>query len=143
VASVVVGPAAAADLAELILTHSLPQDTPERVPRVLARLETFPDMGQRLSGRWEGTRHVVGPWPWMLVVYEHHPELDRADADDSGRPRLDGRDVQRTLNTSATHGDKRSGHFSPGPTPRAPGVEPRQRVEGSPKPPSTLRWLAL
>jgi plasmid stabilization system protein ParE len=79
VASVIVGPAAAADLAELIRTHSLPEDTTQRVARVLARLGAFPDMGQRLSGRWEGTRYVVGPWPWMLVVYEHHPELDRVD----------------------------------------------------------------
>ena len=78
-ASVVVGPAAAADLAELILTHSLPPNTPERVARVLARLEAFPAIGQRLSDRWEGTRYVVGPWPWMLVVYEHHPELERVD----------------------------------------------------------------
>src|SRR3954466_7701041 len=33
VASVVVGPPPPADLAELILAHSLPQDTPERVAR--------------------------------------------------------------------------------------------------------------
>jgi plasmid stabilization system protein ParE len=79
VASVVVGPAAAADLAELIRTYSLPEDTPERVARVLTRLEAFPDMGQPLSGRWEGTRYLVGPWPWMLLVYEHHPGLDRVD----------------------------------------------------------------
>ena len=78
-ASVVVGPAAAADLAELIRLYSLPADTPERVARVLARLERFPNMGQRLSGRWEGTRYLVGPWPWMLIVYEHHRELDRVD----------------------------------------------------------------
>jgi hypothetical protein len=79
VASVVVGPAAAADLAELIRLYSLPADTPERVARVLAHLETFPNLGQRLSGRWEGTRYLVGPWPWMLIVYEHHPGLDRVD----------------------------------------------------------------
>ena len=36
-------------------------------------------MGQRLSGRWDGTRYLVGPWPWMLIVYEHHRELDRVD----------------------------------------------------------------
>ena len=36
-------------------------------------------MGQRLGGHWEGTRYLVGPWPWMLVVYEHQPELDRVD----------------------------------------------------------------
>lgn len=78
-ASVVVGPAAAADLAELIRLYSLPADTPERVARVLAHLERFPNMGQRLSGHWEGTRYLVGAWPWMLIVYEHHPELDRVD----------------------------------------------------------------
>lgn len=78
-ASVVVSPAAADDLAELIRTYSLPEDTPGRVARVLARLEAFPDMGQRLSGRWDGTRYLVGPWPWMLAIYEHRSELDRAD----------------------------------------------------------------
>jgi hypothetical protein len=78
VADVVVGPAAAADLTELIRTYSLPAGTPERVAAVLRRLEAVPDMGQRLSGR-DGTRHVVGPWPWMLAVYEHHPELGRVD----------------------------------------------------------------
>jgi hypothetical protein len=67
------------DLAELIRTSSLPGDTPERVARVLARLEASPDMGQRLGGRWEGTHYLVGSWPWMLVGYEHHPELDRVD----------------------------------------------------------------
>jgi hypothetical protein len=79
VASVVVGPAAAADLAGLIRTHSLPEDTYERVARILARLESFPEMGQRLSGRWEGTRYLVGPWRWMLIVYQDHRELDRVD----------------------------------------------------------------
>jgi hypothetical protein len=79
VASVVVGPAAADDLAELIRLYSLPADTPERVARVLARLEMFPSIGQRLCGRWHGTRYLVGPWPWMLIVYEHHPQLDRVD----------------------------------------------------------------
>ena len=78
-ADVVVGRAAAEDLADLMRTYSLPPDTPERVARVLARLASFPEMGQRLAGRWEGTRYLVGPWPWMLVVYEHHPELDRVD----------------------------------------------------------------
>jgi hypothetical protein len=39
----------------------------------------FPNLGQRLSGRWHGTRYLVGPWPWMLIVYEHHPQLDRVD----------------------------------------------------------------
>jgi hypothetical protein len=77
VTEVLVGPAALADLAELILTRSLPEDTAERVARVLAHLESFPQIGQRLSGRWDGTRYVIGPWAWMLIVYEYDRELDR------------------------------------------------------------------
>ena len=77
--SVLVAPAAAADLAELVRTHSLPDDTPDRVTRVLSRLAEFPNMGQRLSGRWDGTRYVVGPWSWMSIVYEHDAEADRVD----------------------------------------------------------------
>ena len=36
-------------------------------------------MGQRLGGRWEGMRYLVGSWPWMLVVYEHRSEFERVD----------------------------------------------------------------
>jgi plasmid stabilization system protein ParE len=79
VASVVIGPAAVADLAGIVRTHSLPDDTPERVARAFLRLQDFPEIGQRLTGRWEGTRYVVGPWPWLLVVYEHDRERDRVD----------------------------------------------------------------
>ena len=25
-------------------------------------------MGRALTGRWSGTRFVLGPWPWMFLV---------------------------------------------------------------------------
>ena len=68
-ARVVVTPAAAEDLERLILTHSLPADTKERVKRSLRALGDFPLLGQMLAGRWEGFRFILGPWRWMLVVY--------------------------------------------------------------------------
>ena len=61
--------AAVEDLQELIISHSLPGDTPARVARSLRALERFPEMGVALGGRWSGTRFLLGPWRWMLVVY--------------------------------------------------------------------------
>ena len=69
--------AAADDLRRLILTHSLPADTPARVRTSLEPLRTFPRLGPALEGRWEGFRFVVGPWRWMILVYRHFPEQDR------------------------------------------------------------------
>ena len=53
----------------MILTHSLPASTNERVRAALAPLADFPQLGPTLDGRWSGFRLVLGPWPWMLVVY--------------------------------------------------------------------------
>ena len=69
--------AAAEDLERLIYTHSLPADTKERVKRSLRPLETFPYMGAPLEGRWEGFRFLLGPWRWLLIVYEYLEEDDR------------------------------------------------------------------
>jgi hypothetical protein len=69
--------AAVEDLREMILTHELPLDTPQRVARRLHPLGRFPKLGPALSGRWEGTRYVLGPWSWLLIVYEYD---ERADA---------------------------------------------------------------
>lgn len=65
------------DLDRLIAVLTLPRDTRDRVRRSLAVLERFPDLGVPLTGRWEGLRFVLGPWRWMLVVYEHLTEEDR------------------------------------------------------------------
>ena len=53
----------------MILTHSLPATTTERVRAALAVLVDFPQLGPALEGRWQGLRFVLGPWPWMLLVY--------------------------------------------------------------------------
>lgn len=67
---VVVTPAALDDLERLIRTHSLPADTRERVRRSLAPLGLFPHLGAALEGRWAGFRFLLGPWRWMIVVYD-------------------------------------------------------------------------
>ena len=66
---VVVMPTAAEDLARLIVTHSLPADTSERVKRSLRALADFPLLGAALEGRWQGFRFILGPWRWMVIVY--------------------------------------------------------------------------
>ncbi len=76
-ARVEIARAAAEDLRRLILTHSLPPDTPVRVRTTLEPLRTFPLLGPALHGRWEGFRFVLGPWRWMILVYRHFPEEDR------------------------------------------------------------------
>jgi plasmid stabilization system protein ParE len=77
VAQVELARAAVADLERLVLTHSLPSDTPERVRRTLRSLERFPRLGPELTGRWEGFRFLLGPWRWMLLVYILDEARDR------------------------------------------------------------------
>ncbi len=74
---VVVTPAALEDLERLIRTHSLPEDTRERVRRSLRPLERFPLLGSELEGRWTGFRFLLGPWRWMIVVYVYDAAEDR------------------------------------------------------------------
>jgi mRNA-degrading endonuclease RelE of RelBE toxin-antitoxin system len=65
------------DLGRLISTHSLPPDTTERVKRSLRTLEDFPHIGAPLGGRWQGFRFLLGPWRWMLIVYEYFDDEER------------------------------------------------------------------
>jgi plasmid stabilization system protein ParE len=77
VARIVVSPAAAESLARLIVTHSLPADTIERFRRSVAPLGEFPLLGASLEGAgYEGLRFVLGPWRWLVVVYEHDPDAE-------------------------------------------------------------------
>jgi len=69
--------AAVEDLERLIRTHSLPDDTKARVKRSLRILGDFPLVGAALGGRWSGLRFLLGPWRWMLIVYEYFEEEDR------------------------------------------------------------------
>jgi len=76
VTRVVVVPGAAEDLARLIVTHSLPADTTERVKRSLRPLSDFPLLGAPLEGRWHEFRFILGPWRWLLILYAFDREQD-------------------------------------------------------------------
>jgi plasmid stabilization system protein ParE len=69
--------AAVEDLERLTAVLSLPSDTRDRVRASIAPLERFPLLGQELGGRWEGLRFILGPWRWMLIVYEYDEDDDR------------------------------------------------------------------
>jgi hypothetical protein len=69
--------AARADLNRLIRTHNLPGSTRDQVKASLASLARFPLLGTALIGRWEGLRFVLGPWPWLLLVYVYDGALDQ------------------------------------------------------------------
>jgi plasmid stabilization system protein ParE len=77
VARVELARAAIEDVERLVLMLSLPPDTSARVARSLRALERFPRMGVALPGRWDGLRCLVGPWRWMLLVYEYREEEER------------------------------------------------------------------
>lgn len=76
-ARVEIARAAVEDLNRLIAVLSLPADTRDRVRRSLEVLAQFPLLGPELVGRWEGCRFLLGPWRWMLFVYEYLEEEDR------------------------------------------------------------------
>ncbi len=75
-ATVVVTPRARLDLETLIVTHSLPASTRQRVRHSIEPLATFPFFGAPLEGRWATFRFILGPWRWMIIVYAHDPETD-------------------------------------------------------------------
>ena len=60
----------------MIITHSLPPDTRERVRRSLRQLEQFPRIGRQLEGRWKPLRLILGPWRWMLILYGYEEPDD-------------------------------------------------------------------
>jgi plasmid stabilization system protein ParE len=76
-AKVEIANAAVEDLEDLVRTRSLPANTRARVARSLAPLARFPNLGPALSGKWEGFRFILGPWPWLIIVYHHIEPEDR------------------------------------------------------------------
>ncbi len=60
----------------MVLTHSLPADTRARVKRSLRALEHFPRLGREFEGRWKPLRFILGPWPWLLIVYLYDEQDD-------------------------------------------------------------------
>ena len=87
-------PRAVEDLDRLIETLGLPDSTRRRVQRSLRILERFPLAGRALDGRWKGKRFLIGPWPWLILLYVH----DAADDAVYVVAVLDGR--------SSTFGDR-------------------------------------
>ncbi len=75
-ATVVAAQRARSDLADLIVSRRLPADTRDRVRRSLSQLETVPLAGRRLTGRWRVFRLILGPWPWMLLLYQYDDAPD-------------------------------------------------------------------
>lgn len=76
-ARVEIARSAVEDLDRLAAALSLPADTRERVRVILRPLAEFPRIGAELTGPWEGLRFILGPWRWMLLVYEYHEADDR------------------------------------------------------------------
>ena len=75
-ARVVIAERAQVNLSRMILTHSLPANTREGVRSAIAPLDEFPQLGPELKGRWRHFRFVLGPWPWMLIVYRWDEATD-------------------------------------------------------------------
>jgi plasmid stabilization system protein ParE len=76
VSTVVVARRAVDDLESLVRTHSLPPNTRDRVRRAIEPLGEFPLLGAPLEGRWRPLRFILGPWRWMLVVYDYDEATD-------------------------------------------------------------------
>jgi plasmid stabilization system protein ParE len=75
-ARVVIAEQAHANLRRMIQTHSLPGNTRERVRSAIAPVAEFPQLGPELRGHWGQFRFVLGPWPWMLIVYRWDEAAD-------------------------------------------------------------------
>lgn len=74
-ARVVLTPRAVENLHRLIADLGLSGAALRRVQTSLRILERFPNAGRALTGPWERTQFLIGPWPWMILVYIH----DEAD----------------------------------------------------------------
>ena len=73
---VVVTEEARRELDVLISSRRLPRDTRGRIRNSLEPLRLHPMIGPALGGVREGYRFVLGPWPWMLLVYRVDLEHD-------------------------------------------------------------------
>lgn len=85
-------PQARRDVDAAIGSLELPADSWQRIAHSLRVLETFPLSGPRLEGRLAPNRFVLGPWPWMILVYRYDEGSDQVfllamfDARSSGSP---------------------------------------------------------
>lgn len=75
-ARVVIARPALDHLDSIVATHGLPLSARARVKAALGLLAEFPMLGRRLGGEWTGCRVMIGPWPWLLVVYRYAEDDD-------------------------------------------------------------------
>ena len=76
-AQVIATPRAQRDVDEAISALNLPDDAWPRIVRSLRTLEMFPLAGAELGGRWAPVRFVLGPWPWMILLYRYEESSDQ------------------------------------------------------------------
>lgn len=76
-AELIVTPRAERDVNEAVANLNLPADTWARIGRSLRLLEDFPNAGRELAGAWSATRFLLGPWPWMILIYRYEESADR------------------------------------------------------------------
>ena len=65
------------DLDELIETRELPPYAAARYGARIDQLTHFPLSGRQVSGRTRWLRLLVGPWPWIITVYDYDAATDR------------------------------------------------------------------
>ena len=58
-------------LEQLVLSHHLPSDTRDRIEESARPLERFPRFGPEIGKLPDGSklRFLIGPWPWLVIVY--------------------------------------------------------------------------
>jgi plasmid stabilization system protein ParE len=76
-AELIVTPRAERDIEEAIADLGLPDDTWARIGRALRLLEDFPLAGRALEAQWSATRFLLGPWPWMILLYRYDEDSNR------------------------------------------------------------------
>lgn len=66
-------------LDRLVPTHGLPVDTRARVEESARSLARFPRLGPEIRKLEPGSelRFVIGPWPWLVIVYLYVGSDDR------------------------------------------------------------------
>lgn len=64
---------------QLRLAHSLPADTRARIEASALPLARFPRLGPELRFLDDGAelRFLIGPWPWLVIVYLYLENEDR------------------------------------------------------------------
>lgn len=78
---------ALADLDRLVVAHHLPADTRERIESSARPLERFPRFGPEIRTFPDGgeLRFLIGPWPWLLILYLESDEMIGVVSIEDGR----------------------------------------------------------